>query len=106
MQTLNMTNLAKTVGKYVDIEPKRIRAELKKYILPRLDFLGGIHRRTQRYYVIEEGYVEPEWKDMVSIHYQCQLVKDFENRINGLDIGTKRHSGRNLGISGVDNAIC
>ncbi len=69
LQTLNMTNLAKTVGKYVDIKPKRIRAELKEYILPRLDFLGGIHRRTQRYFVIEEGYVEPEWKDMVSIHY-------------------------------------
>lgn len=30
--TLNMINLAKTVGKYVDIEPKRIRAELRKSV--------------------------------------------------------------------------
>lgn len=44
-----------------------------------------------------------EWPRAVK---QCQLVKDFENRINGLDIGIKCHSGMNFGISGVDNAIC
>lgn len=69
LQTLNMTNLAKTVGKYVDVSQKQIRTELKRYILPRLDFLGGIHRKTQRYFVMEEGYVETEWKDMIGIHY-------------------------------------
>ena len=69
IQTLNMTNLASVVGKYVDIPLQLLRAELKKYILPRLDFLGGINRKGQRFFIAEDGYVEPEWKDMVSIHY-------------------------------------
>ena len=41
----------------------------------------------------------------VTIHGQCQLVKNPENRINGLDIGIKHRSGVNLGTDGVNNAI-
>ena len=37
---------------------------------------------------------------------QCQLVKNFENRINRLNIGIKCHSGINLETNGVDNTIC
>ena len=33
------------------------------------------------------------------------LVKNFENRINSLNIGTERHMGTNLRTNGVDNAI-
>ena len=37
---------------------------------------------------------------------QCQLVKNFENRINSLNIGIKYHSEMNPGANGVDHAIC
>ena len=42
----------------------------------------------------------------VTFHGQCQLDKNYENRINFLNIGIKRHSEGNLGTNGVDNAIC
>ena len=42
----------------------------------------------------------------VTVHGQCQLVKNFENRINSLNIGIKYHSEMNPGANGVDHAIC
>ncbi len=42
----------------------------------------------------------------VTFDKQCQLVKNSENRINGLNIGIKLHLGVNLDINGVNNAIC
>ena len=41
-----------------------------------------------------------------TIHGQCQLVKNVENRINGLNIGIKGHSGMNPETNGVVKAIC
>ena len=41
-----------------------------------------------------------------TVHSQCQLVKNFENRINSLNIGIKYHSEMNPGANGVDHAIC
>ena len=41
-----------------------------------------------------------------SVHSQCQLVKNFENRTNSLNIGMKCHSGINLEINGMDHTIC
>ena len=45
-------------------------------------------------------------KFFVTIHGQCQLVKNVENRINGLNIGIKGHSGMNPETNGVVKAIC
>ena len=42
----------------------------------------------------------------VTLDKQCQLVKNFENRINSLNIGIKYHSEMNPGANGVDHAIC
>ena len=42
----------------------------------------------------------------VTVHTQCQLVKNFENRTNSLNIGMKCHSGINLEINGMDHTIC
>lgn len=36
---------------------------------------------------------------------QCQLVKNFENRINSMNIGIKCHLGINLETNGVDNTV-
>ena len=38
--------------------------------------------------------------------YQCQLVKNVENRINGLSIGIKGHFGMDPETNGVVKAIC
>ena len=37
---------------------------------------------------------------------QCQLVKNVENRINGLSIGIKGHFGMDPETNGVVKAIC
>lgn len=37
---------------------------------------------------------------------QCQLVKSFKNRINGLNTGIKCYSGMNPGANDVDHTIC
>ena len=42
----------------------------------------------------------------VPIHIQCQLVKNVENRINGLSIGIKGHFGMDPETNGVVKAIC
>lgn len=41
----------------------------------------------------------------VTVHKQCQLVKNFENRINSMNIGIKCHLGINLETNGVDNTV-
>ena len=41
-----------------------------------------------------------------TIHGQCQLVKNFENRIKGLNIGIKGHFGMDPETNGVVKAIC
>lgn len=48
---------------------KRVFQELKKYVQPRLDYLNGLGRSIKVYFLFEESYVEPEWKDMVAQHY-------------------------------------
>ena len=42
----------------------------------------------------------------ITIHIQCQLVKDFENWTNSLNIGIKCHLGMNLETNGVDHTVC
>lgn len=53
------------------------------------------------YYLL---YVLKIWI-MHSMVMQCQLVKNFENRIKSLNIGIKCHSEINLETYGVDNTI-
>lgn len=37
---------------------------------------------------------------------QCQLVKNFENRISGLNIGMKCHLGADSETDSMNHAIC
>ena len=48
----------------------------------------------------------PDYDNVFKTMKQCQLVKNFENRINSLNIGIKYHSEMNPGANGVDHAIC
>lgn len=43
---------------------------------------------------------------IITIDAQCQLVKNFENCINGLNIGIKCYSEMNPGKNDMDHAIC
>lgn len=45
-------------------------------------------------------------EEEVTYHTQCQLVKNVENRINGLSIGIKGHFGMDPETNGVVKAIC
>ena len=46
------------------------------------------------------------WIVSVTIHGQCQLVKNVENRINGPNIGIKGHFGMDPETNGMVKAIC
>lgn len=67
LKKLNGENLAEEIEKATRIPQKQAKEEIEKFIVPRLDFMWG--KRRTLYFLFEEGYVETEWKDMISIHY-------------------------------------
>lgn len=69
LQSFTMTNLTRYLCKTVKMPHKKVFQELKKYVQPRLDYLNGFGRSIKVYFLFEESYVEPEWKDMVAQHY-------------------------------------
>ncbi len=54
---------------------------------------------------IAPAYFMFGWNPGVGVK-QCQLVKNVENRINGLSIGIKGHFGMDPETNGVVKAIC
>lgn len=69
MLKFNRTNLVNEIHKIIPLDKQNLRKEVKEYIWPRLDFLHGRSHLADRYFIIEESYVETEWKDMISVHY-------------------------------------
>ena len=87
LQKFNRTNLFKAIKTVVNIEADILRQDLKEYIWPRLDFLHG-KRQDGRYFLVEEDYVETEWKDMISVHY-INTSYHFENTVMRVHIFLK-----------------
>lgn len=68
LQAFRTENLVKELNKILQIDGNILSEEINEYIWPRLDFLKG-KSGSSRYFLIEESYVETEWKDMISVHY-------------------------------------
>lgn len=69
LQKFNRTNLVKEICHLVQMNRALLGREIKEYVWPRLGFLQGRRNRADRFFLIEENYVETEWKDMISVHY-------------------------------------
>lgn len=65
----NIANMVSAIHKVLPMDEAKLRAEIEEYIWPRLDFLRGKKPGAERYFIMEENYVETEWKDMISVHY-------------------------------------
>lgn len=63
---------------------------------------------------LKESEADNEWVYIITVRSfligwavnQCQLVKNVENRINGLNIGIKGHFGMDPETNGMVKAIC
>ncbi len=67
LRKLNGENLAEEIAKTTGISEVQAKDEIEKFVIPRLDFMSG--KKKTLYFLFEDGYVETEWKDMISIHY-------------------------------------
>lgn len=69
IRKFNKTSFVNEVCKIIPIDKKILQKDIKDYVWPRLDFLRISRGNDNRYFVLEEDYIETEWKDMISIHY-------------------------------------
>ncbi len=69
LKKFNKTNLVNAILEILPSDQSKLDAEIDEYIWPRLDFLHGKKPGAERYFILEESYVETEWKDMISVHY-------------------------------------
>lgn len=69
LQKFNRTNFVKEICHLVQMDRVLLGKEIKEYVWPRLGFLQGRRNRADRFFLIEESYIETEWKDMISVHY-------------------------------------
>lgn len=67
LKKLSASNLAAAISAVTGIEKKQAEEDVKRFIVPRLDFMFGGEREL--YFIFEDRYVETEWKDMISVHY-------------------------------------
>lgn len=69
IKEFNIENLSDDIARITHVDRERAKKETTEYIWPRLDMLRSDNGDGNRYYVLEENYVETEWKDMISVHY-------------------------------------
>lgn len=69
MKEFNVSNFVDDLSVICNIKQSQLRAEVEKYIWPRLDFLTNGKNKGKIFYLIDNQYVETEWKDMISVHY-------------------------------------
>lgn len=69
IKKFNVDNLSEDIARITLVDKERAKKEIIQYIWPRLDLLHSDKEDEDRYYILEEDYVETEWKDMISIHY-------------------------------------
>lgn len=71
MDALNLSALYQIISPYFSksTSRKELQEQIKKYIMPKLSIFRGPNGSKTIYYILENEYVETEWKDMISMHY-------------------------------------
>lgn len=69
LRKFDISTLVDAVAEIILLDKSQLTVEVERYIWPRLDFMHGESSTGKRYFILEESYVETEWKDMISVHY-------------------------------------
>ena len=69
LRKFDISTLVNAVAEIILLDKSQLTVEVERYIWPRLDFMHGESSTGKRYFILEESYVETEWKDMISVHY-------------------------------------
>lgn len=68
LEEFNLENFVRAVSEVTGIDKNCLLVEVPVYIWPRLDFMYSCNENIT-YFIMEENYVETDWKDMISVHY-------------------------------------
>lgn len=102
MRIFNLNNFADEIKKALGTEQSKedVKSDVQNYIFPRIEMF----KDRAGYFMIEQEYVESEWKDMISVHYinTSYHVKNSVMRVH-LFLGNKIEQHSYLGFFTLRN---